>query len=284
MIEMPEFQLVAIIVTLSQLIIIFALLKLIFQLFRKYGFSKKTRENVGEKETGIVTDRKEDQLSIYMSKLEQSWKKLEQSWKKYIDLQFEKLRKDMIILINEKFKNHLPIQGQTPGKGTDETLVISTHPPEEIETEPDSPVDNALQTCLRIYNAAISNQEEQGRFMSQYRPARVNVVNAMERHENLDLEPEFKSAYNGDFFVVELQNSYSASFVVFPRFGLTISKSNYSAGAVGDVFECRDYDRRRLSGISQVVSPASFAREGHDHWTLTARGKLVLDLADDADE
>lgn len=146
----------------------------------------------------------------------------------------------------------------------------------KIKPGEEIPVDSALHTCLRMYNAALTSQEEMSRFFDQYWYIRVDVINAVERRRNPSLKPVFQSADNGDYYVVKLQIKGRASFAVLPRFGLVIRESTYIDGAFGDVFDCPGFNQRFYYRIGQVIQPAYFSKESDDNWKLIKKGELEL--------
>lgn len=133
-----------------------------------------------------------------------------------------------------------------------------------------------LQTCVEQYNEAITNEDRQIRFLDEYRPLRVDVINALERRRRADLSPMYQTADNGDYYVVELLNNGRTSYVVLPRFDLLIKDSNYKAGAFGEVFDCPDYEQNERFHIKRVINPAYFEKRRNDSWELSARGRIML--------
>ncbi|MGD2087181.1 MAG: hypothetical protein PVH61_13440 [Candidatus Aminicenantes bacterium] len=156
-------------------------------------------------------------------------------------------------------------------------------PAKEIETaepsrEEHPPVEQSLDPWVKEYNLALNSEASQNSFLDKYRPDRVDVINALERRRRANIEPVYQTAYNGDYYVIEVQEMGQTLYAVLPRFDLIIKESNYKAGAFSEVFECLHYENDSLHRVKKIFESAFFTKKRHENWELLSRGKIELDF------
>lgn len=209
---------------------------------------------------------------------------LQENLERYIDIKFSRFEKEIRGLI-ERMTPKPPTGKFEPGRTSGEGAARAAPglAVDEVEVEPDPMQSYTVRACVEIYNTAINNPAEEGHFMKKYNPMLIDVPNAMQRLRNSDLEPIFVSADKGDFFLIELSDEGSTSFAVFPRLGLTISRSNYESGAISQVFKCPGFNPQFIFKITAVVKPAYFLRGRSNRWDIMTQGKLSI-LSDEYEE
>ncbi|MBI1923908.1 hypothetical protein HYR99_06620 [Candidatus Poribacteria bacterium] len=132
-----------------------------------------------------------------------------------------------------------------------------------------------MQEFGHLYNAAVEDSKRHSEFAQRYQPVRIGVANAMERRRDSSKEPDFQTSPYGDYFAVVVEGG--TRYAVVPRFALTFQESSYGPGAMGQVFECPNYDIRQRYPRVKVVKPAVFEPDpARQRWTLKEKG--VLDL------
>jgi hypothetical protein len=131
---------------------------------------------------------------------------------------------------------------------------------------------------INKYNYAQTHPEEQSKFLLEYNCRRIGVVNSVEWRANKNIEKIFDEMPAGDFYAITLAKKSIELALVLPRFGLTISKSNYDSGAIGEVYECTGYTDGSKYRNFTVLKPAVFRKTAQEQWTLVKekRGELQL--------
>lgn len=150
-----------------------------------------------------------------------------------------------------------------------------TEKPESLPEELPLP-EEGLDPWVKEYNQALNSEANQNRFLDKYRPIRVDVINALERRRRANVEPLYQTAYNGDYYVIEVQEQGQTLYPVLPRFDLTIKESNYKAGAFSEVFEFFNYENDSLHRVRKVLKCAFFSKKRHENWELLSRGEIEL--------
>ncbi len=172
-----------------------------------------------------------------------------------------------------------------PGPAVTGFTQIST--PEETEIKPlpekmdldmpgSAPGSGDIRSCVDEYNDALNDKDMQYRFLDKYKPFYVDVGNALERRRRTNKAPEYQTADQGDYCVVELEDMGRTVYTVLPRFGLIIKDTNYKAGAFGEVFDCPDYEDNYRHHITRVVKPAVFEKRRAKSWGLSSKGRIML--------
>ena len=138
------------------------------------------------------------------------------------------------------------------------------------------PGDSAIQRFCQDYNAGIENPQRKNEFIQRYQPVRVGVTNVMARYHSLTIEPLFQTAPDGDYYAATVEGD--GRYAIVPRFDLTLQEYNYGPGAVGQVFECPNYNPLLRYRRVTVVKPAFFEPDSaRQRWTLKEKGKLNLE-------
>lgn len=165
------------------------------------------------------------------------------------------------------------VHGLKPGGDKNGFGLVERPEPPLFEdfSEPDD-----LAGCIHLYNTTIADEQRQSEFNKRFKPIRVDVINALDRRRDPKLNPQFQSSNSGDLLVVEINGARPTSFVVFPRFELTIYESNYRAGAFGEVFHCPIFNPKQRYSVHSVQSPAFFSMGQSGSWTLERKGELEL--------
>ena len=132
----------------------------------------------------------------------------------------------------------------------------------------------------RLYNDGMTDLGRRQEFADTYHPIRVGTSNARERVRNPRLDPEFVTASDGDFYAVDFRELGDGRHLVVPRHDLVFRESIYGPGAMGFVFECRNYDPQARSAEFVLVRPAVFAPGDDKCWTLRQKGVLELTRAE----
>lgn len=140
-------------------------------------------------------------------------------------------------------------------------------------------VDEAYSNIIELYNASRSDQASRARFREKYKPFFINVTNDVDRRRNGNLPPDFRKEADGSYLAV-VHDTEEA--VVFPNFTLVIVDAVYGPGALGEVFDCPNFDRRFSYPDIRVAKPATFNLTGGDSWELSTKGVLELGQAQDA--
>ena len=228
--------------TIQMLFILFfsVILLLLFLKYTKTTKKEKYRMSDNPLEQEIERVRKE---------LSQIQTDLDRSLQQYINLQIQKLREELLEVIQSRKDSSPPQQS-------------SSHPVAErlYDTQSSSPIAH----CTVMYNQALESTEAQNRFKKEFSITLVDVPNAMECRRNPALEPIFESADNGIFMVVELRDEGKNYYAVFPSFELTVTKSEYDASAISRLFRCHNFDPEAHNKIAEVAEPAFFnPKDGH---------------------
>jgi len=134
--------------------------------------------------------------------------------------------------------------------------------------------ESPLQTFCHLYNA-VEGSNEQDEFIRRYQPVQVSVANVMERRRDLSIEPVFQTVPSGNYYAVAIEGSML--YAVVPCFDLAFQDSSYGPGAMGQVFDCPNYNPQLCYRNVKVVKPAFFEPDSaKQHWTLKEKGELDL--------
>jgi hypothetical protein len=133
-------------------------------------------------------------------------------------------------------------------------------------------VTTAYSEVVDLYNSSRHDQASRERFRDKYRPFFISIANDVERRRQ-NLPPDFRRASNGSYLAVP-QGSDKA--VVFPDFTLVIVDGVYEAGALGEAFDCPNYERSFSYPNFSVVEPAVFNLNGGDSWSVEKKGMIEL--------
>jgi hypothetical protein len=133
--------------------------------------------------------------------------------------------------------------------------------------------DPAQAVLISIYNQAVEDRNLRGEFQERFRPLRIGTINASDRRRDPALPPEYKAASDGNFLAI--QDSRRMSYLIVPRFDLTVKSANYEAGAIGTIFDCGDWNPALSYSKVMLGRPAVFEKNG-ETWLLKTPG--VLDL------
>ncbi len=131
----------------------------------------------------------------------------------------------------------------------------------------------------RIYNEAIFDPEKQSNFRLKYKPESMDVSNAMDRRADPSLEPTFEDIDRGNYLAVCIDESRKL-YAVYPRFDVPLEPSSYGAGAMGKVFECRNYEEGHDFVIVEVKKSATFEKRAGNRWGKIRQGVLELKRQD----
>jgi len=153
--------------------------------------------------------------------------------------------------------------------GRDETPQGGTPPAQTPSAEFD------IRQMCRLYNEGRKSDASRQEFSHLYNPVRLRCINDAERVKNPDAEPEFRSAPNGIYLAVEAKQLGVSCFAVIPWYGTLVDHHNYGPGALGYVYDCRNYEPRRESVDFTLVQPAYFVRGGTT-WQLQSKGVLEV--------
>jgi hypothetical protein len=178
--------------------------------------------------------------------------------------------------------DHVPRRIKVPesGQGTEGTNKLTSSGEARVQLYPTTRVPSALEfqdptqtTLIDLYNRAVENRNVRGEFQERFHPLRVGTINASDRRRDPSLPPEYREASDGNFLAIE--DSRRMSYLVVPRFDLTIKETNYGAGAIGTIFNCSSWDP--LLSFSRVTlqRPAVFEKSG-ETWLLKKPGMLDL--------
>jgi len=99
----------------------------------------------------------------------------------------------------------------------------------------------------------------------------LDVANTEERWKNPEENPRFAVRPGGAYSMLELGREH----LVVPRPGLVLTADHHGFGAMGSVFECRNYMKGCRYRTITLVKPARFRREG-DLFVLAEPGVLEL--------
>lgn len=124
-----------------------------------------------------------------------------------------------------------------------------------------------------LYNASRTDQSRRAEFREKYKPFCINVGNDVERRRDANLAPDFRQEDDGSYLAVSQANDQA---VVFPNFTLVVVEAIYGPGALSEVFECDDFDRRFSYQHLCVTEPATFESTGGQNWRVIDKGKLEL--------
>ena len=121
------------------------------------------------------------------------------------------------------------------------------------------------------------NENKREELQTRYaRIGRVGTNNTQQRLQNPNLPPLFEDKENGAFLVFYIEND--DFYAVVPNFGKILDRGLYVLGALGNLFECPNFDPQYLYDFDLVL-PARFEpgrTEGT--WTLLEQGKLELEI------
>lgn len=95
----------------------------------------------------------------------------------------------------------------------------------------------------------------------------------MERRQDLNIAPIFQNAEDGDYYAVETEEFGRGRYAVLPRFDLTLQEFNYGPGAMGEVFDCPNYNSQLRYRSVKVIKPARFEQVGQS-WKKIDVGRL----------
>lgn len=140
-------------------------------------------------------------------------------------------------------------------------------------------VYEAYSDMTELYNASRRDQASRARFREKYKPFFINVTNDVNRRRNQSVPPEFRKETDGGYLAVSRD---SAEAIVFPNFTLVIVDAVYGPGALGEVFDCPNFDGRFSYPDIRVLQPAVFKLQGGDSWQPITKGVLELGQAQDA--
>jgi hypothetical protein len=139
------------------------------------------------------------------------------------------------------------------------------------------PTSGVGAEIVEMYNRAVADPLERGRFRDKFTPVRVGTLNAVGRRQNPTIEAEYGEASDGDFFAYPIGGG---ECIVVPSLGLTIEAVGWTAGALGEVFGgTRGHDPQRFYSSYRVREPARF-RCQDGRWELGTPGELDLGPGD----
>ncbi len=220
-----------------QLVFTFFFLIIVFSLLLKINKATKKEER------SMPANQLEEEVEKVKKQLTQATSDLDRSLQQYMDLQIQKLREELLAIINSKPGNAAPYQMIQP---------LATE--NSFNDYPYSP----LARCTMMYNQSLNNVEAQHRFKREFSPIYVDVPNALERRRDPSIEPIFGTSDNGIFMVVEIREEGKTAYTVFPSFDLTVTQSEYEASAFNQLFKCHNFYPEVQNRIAEVVEPAFF--------------------------
>jgi hypothetical protein len=139
-----------------------------------------------------------------------------------------------------------------------------------------TPWQASFDAISQLYNDAVDNQSARQRFREVYETTRIGPSNAMARRRDPNIEPEFQTLSDGDYYAVPLRESSSNYYAVIPRFDLAFQESSYGPGAMNWVFDCPDFNPQKRYSHVRVIRPALFMPDTGNSWTRKGRGELNL--------
>ena len=114
--------------------------------------------------------------------------------------------------------------------------VDPTQPLQPRQSEPNTLMSLDLKRFCELYNAG-----EQSSLRAGYQPHyRIGVINASDRRRNSNTPAVFMEDTAGRFLAYYIESE--KSYVVVPRFDMTLQDSIYGPGAFGEVFECPNFN------------------------------------------
>jgi len=137
--------------------------------------------------------------------------------------------------------------------------------------------DSNQSSLIDFYNQAVENRNIRGEFQERFHPLRIGTINASDRRRDPSLPPEYREASDGNFLAIE--DSRRMSYLIVPRFDLTIKETNYGAGAIGTIFNCSRWDPLLSYSRVTLERPAVFEKSG-EIWLLKTPGVLDLGQGD----
>jgi hypothetical protein len=144
----------------------------------------------------------------------------------------------------------------------------------QIDTPQQQQKETALQEFCRLYNALVDGSGQQ-EFWERYKPIRISVKNSVERRRHPELEPDFITSTDGDYYAIKWGKDNQ--YVVVPRPGMAFQEYSYGPGAMGLVFDCPNYNLQFRYHHVKVIKPALFETDPTmERWKLRARGRLDL--------
>ena len=157
-----------------------------------------------------------------------------------------------------------------------EPIAPKQQPPIPQEVQPQKAQDGLMptressaQTFCRLYNAGVEDSNKRDEFTQRYRPTRIGVAGSS------STTPDFQTSRYGDYFAVVVEGG--TRYAVVPYFDVTLQRSNYGPGAIGQVFDCPNYDPQLRYRRVKVVKPAFFEPDpAKQRWTLKEKGELDL--------
>ncbi len=194
----------------------------------------------------------------------------------------EELRRELLILIAEEagsIKKILFGDQQASSSGASAIGPPNDQGKPEVSPEELAQTYSFSNGCVR-YNEALLNQDVRSEFRKQYDPLVISVVNAVDRRRNEKLQPIFKTASEGNFLAIK--SPEGKRFAVFPKFGLILQESSFGPGAVGEVFECANFNARFSYPDFRVLRPAVFVPKGEEDWDLADQGVLDIGTGQEA--
>jgi hypothetical protein len=129
---------------------------------------------------------------------------------------------------------------------------------------------------IHSYNRGVMDASGRDDFQARFQPIRIMTANAMQRRKDPHLEAEFQTGNAGNYYAVEFEEGGQKRYAVLPRFGLTFDAVSFGPGAIGDVFDCDEYNPRLEYHRVQVFQPAIFEPDGDQGWRLVEKGRLDL--------
>ncbi|MBM3234750.1 hypothetical protein FJZ31_00450 [Candidatus Poribacteria bacterium] len=156
-----------------------------------------------------------------------------------------------------------------------QTLIQQNLQTQKTEDNSTQAKETPLQTFCRFYNDAVEDSNKRNEFMQRFNPIRIGAANAMERRREPSIEPVFQTANDGDYYAVVIEGN--TLYAVVPRFDLTFQESIYGPGAMGQVFDCPNYNPQLRYRNVKVVKSAFFEpASAKQRWMLKAKGELDL--------
>ncbi|MEN3332423.1 MAG: hypothetical protein V7641_1788 [Blastocatellia bacterium] len=149
----------------------------------------------------------------------------------------------------------------------------STSPPVSKRSRPSVQMPAEL---VHSYNQGIIDSGDRDTFQTRYKPIRVKTANALQRQRDSNLSPEFHTHHAGDYYAVEFEEGGQKRYAVLPRFGLTFDAVSFGPGAIGEVFDCGEYNSGLQYHQAKVIQPAIFEPDGDQGWRLVEKGRLDL--------
>ena len=193
----------------------------------------------------------EEEVEKVKKQLSQATSDHDRSMQQYIDLQIQKLREELLAIINSKLGN---------------TSSYQMIQPQRTESPSGDYPASPLARCTMMYNQSLHDSDAQYRFKREFSPIKVDVPNAMERRRNLSIEPIFGTSDNGIFMVVELREEGKTLYAVFPYFELTVNQPDYEVTAISRLFKSHNFNPDISNKVAEVKEPAFFTKKDMQSW------------------